>query len=194
MYKHSLLGAGCFREIVDSSEDAIMIHVNGTTLRFTIRDFAIISWLKCSDNESNFVFNTEEPNMIILQYFDAGKPITKKQLVDNFNNKVWGDNDDYARKFVVLFFIHTFILSEEPTTTIIDRKDFDLVESDRYMDYPWGKKAFDLLIQHLHTKVKHDGKYYRLYDFPLALQVWFYECCLDFDNEIDVKVSDRPHS
>ncbi|KAG5621586.1 hypothetical protein H5410_006804 [Solanum commersonii] len=160
-----------FREIVDSSEDAIMIHVNGTTLRFIIRDFAIISWLKCSDNESNFVFNTEEPNRIILQYFDAGKPITKKQLVDNFNNKVWGDNDDDGK----------------PTTTIIDRKDFDLVESDRYMDYPWGKKAFDLLIQHLHTKVKHDGKYYRLYDFPLALQVWFYECCSDFDNEIDVK-------
>ncbi|KAH0696661.1 hypothetical protein KY290_014045 [Solanum tuberosum] len=89
-----------FREIVDSSEDAIMIHVNGTTLRFTIRDFVIISWLKCSDNESNFVFNIEEPNRIILQYFDAGKPITKKQLVDNFNNKVWGDNDDDARKFV----------------------------------------------------------------------------------------------
>ncbi|KAK6796912.1 hypothetical protein RDI58_004613 [Solanum bulbocastanum] len=52
------------------------------------------------------------------------------------------------------------------------RRDFDLVESDRYMDYPWGKKAFDLLIQHLHTKVKHDGKYYRILnwktkkDFP----------------------------
>ncbi|KAG5583438.1 hypothetical protein H5410_054065 [Solanum commersonii] len=122
---------------MNSSEDAIMIHVNGTTLRFIIRDFAIISWLKCSDNESNFVFNTEEPNRIILQYFDAGKPITKKQLVDNFNNKVWGDNDD---------------------------------DGSLYMDYPWGKKAFDLLIQHLHTKVKHDGKYYRLYDFPLALQ------------------------
>ncbi|KAH0719046.1 hypothetical protein KY285_015077 [Solanum tuberosum] len=27
----------------------------------------------------------------------------------------------------------------------------------RYIDYPWGKKAFDLLILHLHTKIKHDG-------------------------------------
>ncbi|KAH0692729.1 hypothetical protein KY285_019826 [Solanum tuberosum] len=52
-----------------------------------------------------------------------------------------------------------------------------------------GKKAFDLLILHLHTKIKHDGKYFRLYGFPLALQVWFYECCSNFDEEIAVKVS-----
>ncbi|KAG5591058.1 hypothetical protein H5410_041572 [Solanum commersonii] len=76
------------------------------------------------DNENDFVFNTEEPNMIILQYFDVRKAITKKQLVDNFSNKVWGDNDDDVVKFAILFYIHSFILSEEPTTTIIDRKDF----------------------------------------------------------------------
>uniref|UniRef100_M1D8U6 Ulp1 protease family, C-terminal catalytic domain containing protein n=1 Tax=Solanum tuberosum TaxID=4113 RepID=M1D8U6_SOLTU len=40
-------------------------------------------------------------------------------------------------------------------------------------------------------KIKHDGKYYRLYGFPLALQVWFYECCSNFDEEIVVKVSDH---
>ncbi|KAL3352034.1 hypothetical protein AABB24_020234, partial [Solanum stoloniferum] len=176
------------REIEGISKDAILIHVNGTTLRFTIRDFAIISGLKCSDNEEDFVFNTEEPNKIILQYFGVEKVITKSQLVEKFDNKVWGDNDDDAVKFAILLYIHSFILSEEPTSTVIDRKDFDLVESGRYIDYPWGKKAFDLLILHLHTKIKHDGKYFRLYDFPLALQVWFYECCSNFDEEIAVKV------
>ncbi|WMV60027.1 hypothetical protein MTR67_053412 [Solanum verrucosum] len=139
------------REIEGSSKDAILIHVNGTTLRFTIRDFAIISGLKCSDNLKDFVFNTEEPNKIILQYFGVEKAITKSQLVE--------------------------------------KKDFDLVESGRYIDYPWDKKAFDLLILHLHTKIKHDGKYFRLIGFPLALQVWFYECCSNFNEEIAVKVS-----
>ncbi|KAH0652366.1 hypothetical protein KY289_030044 [Solanum tuberosum] len=145
------------RGIEGSSKNAIMIHVNGTTLRFTIRDFAIISGLKCSDNENDFVFNTEEPNRIILQYFGVEKSITKKQLVDNFSNKVWGD---VAVKFAILFYIHSFILYEEPTITVIDRKDFDLVKSGRYIDYPWDKTAFDLLILHLHNKIKHDGKYY----------------------------------
>ncbi|KAG5598639.1 hypothetical protein H5410_030009 [Solanum commersonii] len=71
------------REIEGSSKDAILIHVNGTTLQFTIRDFTIITGLKCSANEKDFVFNTEEPNKIILQYFGVKKAITKSQLVEN---------------------------------------------------------------------------------------------------------------
>ncbi|KAG5609920.1 hypothetical protein H5410_021201 [Solanum commersonii] len=161
------------REIEDISKNAILIHINGTTLRFTIRDYAIIAGLKCSDNENDFVFNTEEPNMIILQYFGVGKAITKKQLIDNFSNKVWGDNDDDAVKFAILFYIHSFILSKEPTITVIDRKDFALVESGKYIDYPWSKKAFDLLILHLHNEIKHDGKYNWLYGFSLALKLIF---------------------
>ncbi|KAG5611339.1 hypothetical protein H5410_022620 [Solanum commersonii] len=100
------------------------------------------------------------------------KPSLRNNWLTIFFNKVWGDNDD-ALKFAILFYIHTFILSEEPTTIIIDRKDFDLVELGRYMDYPWGKKAFDLMILHLHTEIKHDGNYYKLYGFPLALQQFF---------------------
>ncbi|XP_069152934.1 uncharacterized protein [Solanum lycopersicum] len=180
-----------FREIEGSSKNAILIHVNGTTLRFTIRDFALITGLKCSDNENDFVSNTNEPNRIIHQYFEVGKPVTKSQLIDKFDKKIWVDNDDDAVKFAILFYIHSFIFSEEPIGTVIDRKDFDLVESGRYIDYPWGKKAFDIMIMHLHSKIKHDGKYFRLYGFPLALQVWFYECCSKFDDEIAVKVSDH---
>ncbi|KAH0773582.1 hypothetical protein KY290_010719 [Solanum tuberosum] len=91
-----------------------------------------------SNNEKDFVFNTEEPNRIILQYFGVEKAITKSQLVEKFDNKVWGG----------------------------------IMMMMRYIDYPWGKKAFDLLILHLHTKIKHDGKYFRILnwktkkDFP----------------------------
>ncbi|KAH0671574.1 hypothetical protein KY289_026067 [Solanum tuberosum] len=184
------------REIEGSSKDAILIHVNGTTLRFTIRDFAIISGLKCSDNKKDFVFNTEEPNRIILQYFGVEKAITKSQLVEKFDNKVWGDNDDDAVKFAILFYIHSFILSEEPTSTVIDRKDFDLVESGRYIDYPWGKKAFDLLILHLHTKIKHDGKSFKLIlnwktkkDFP-RLSYFAKGMFRDDNNPVRTQVTD----
>ena len=79
-----------FREIEGSLKDEILIHVNGTTLRFTIRDFALITGLKCSDNENDFVFNTDEPNRIINQYFEVGKPVTKSQLIDKFDKKNFG--------------------------------------------------------------------------------------------------------
>ena len=54
------------------------------------------------------------------------------------------DNDVDTVKFSVLFYIHSFTLSEESTTTVIDRKNFDLVQLGRYIDYPWGKKALDI--------------------------------------------------
>ena len=54
-----------YREIEGSSKDAILIHVNDTTLHFTIRNFTLITGLKCSDNENDFVFDTEETNRII---------------------------------------------------------------------------------------------------------------------------------
>ncbi|WMV20621.1 hypothetical protein MTR67_014006 [Solanum verrucosum] len=143
------------REIEGSSKDAILIHVNGTTLRFTIRNFAIISGLKCSDNEKDFVFIPKNQIELFFSILESKKPSPRASWLKS----------------------------------LIIRKDFDLVESGRYIDYPWGKNAFDLLILHLHTKIKHDGKYFRLYGFPLALQVWIYECCSNFDEEFVVKVS-----
>ena len=114
MFKKNLLGACFWERLRVDKKNAILIHVDGTTLRFTIRDFAIISGLKYTDNENDFVFNTEEPNMITLQYFDVRKAITKIQLVDNFSNKVWGDNDDDAVKFAnYSTYIHSSILKNQ---------------------------------------------------------------------------------
>lgn len=74
-------------EVQGSFNDAFIIHVNGFTLRFARREFATISSLKCCKDMSDFVFNTQEPNIILSQYFGVKSSITKQQLVDSFNNK-----------------------------------------------------------------------------------------------------------
>ncbi|KAG5579899.1 hypothetical protein H5410_050526 [Solanum commersonii] len=78
---------------------------------------------------TKFVFNIEEPNRILQMYFSEKKSISKAEFVQSFNNKVWGDNVDDALKFGILYFIHSYILSEEPISTTIEQIDFDLVES-----------------------------------------------------------------
>lgn len=66
-------------EVQDSSSDAFIIRVDGSTLRFTRREFALISGLKCCDESSDFVFNTEEPNKLMRQYFgDTNRFIIKE--------------------------------------------------------------------------------------------------------------------
>uniref|UniRef100_M1DYU0 Ulp1 protease family, C-terminal catalytic domain containing protein n=1 Tax=Solanum tuberosum TaxID=4113 RepID=M1DYU0_SOLTU len=183
----------CFmlQEVEGSSANAIMIYINGTTLRFTRRDFCLVSGLKCSDDLSEFVFNTEEQNRLLQMYFPEKKSVSKAEFAQSFNNKVWGDNADDALKFGILYFIHSYILSEEPFSTIIEQIDFDLVESGMYMDYPWGNKAFEELTKNINGKMKKKEKYYRIYGFPIAMQVWFYECCSQVDKNIAVKKSDH---
>ena len=48
-------------------------------------------------------------------------------------------------------------MSPEPTTTTIDRLNFDLVETGRFMDYPWGRNAFNELAKSINNKIKPAG-------------------------------------
>uniref|UniRef100_A0A3Q7GQY7 DUF1985 domain-containing protein n=1 Tax=Solanum lycopersicum TaxID=4081 RepID=A0A3Q7GQY7_SOLLC len=76
----------CFMlmELEGSSVNAILFYINGTTLRFTIREFAIISGLNCSDNVADFCFDTDQPNRIIAEYFPGNSPVTKSRLIEAF--------------------------------------------------------------------------------------------------------------
>ena len=49
-----------------SSNQALVIKVNGVILKFTIRTFALITGLNYVDVVEDFKFNTEEPNRLIF--------------------------------------------------------------------------------------------------------------------------------
>ncbi|KAM3251807.1 hypothetical protein P3L10_005877 [Capsicum annuum] len=91
-----------------------------------------------------------------------------------------------------------FVLDEEHPNRIIDqyfdaipRLHFDLVESDRYSDYPWGSIAFEELARSLHKKLKPKGKFYMLLGMPLAIQIWLYECCSNVPHNVASKVDSQ---
>ncbi|XP_075096357.1 uncharacterized protein LOC142174458 [Nicotiana tabacum] len=100
------------------------------------------------------------------------------------------DNDEDALKISLSYFIHTFIFSSEKNSATIPRLDFDLVESGRYSEFHWGIKAFELLINSISKKMDALKKYYRIAGMPLAMQVWFYECCSSVGSKIAVRVCD----
>ena len=49
-----------------SSNQALVIKVNGVILKFTIRTFALITGLNCVGAVEDFKFNTEEPNGLMF--------------------------------------------------------------------------------------------------------------------------------
>ncbi|KAL3353402.1 hypothetical protein AABB24_018238 [Solanum stoloniferum] len=150
-------------ELEDSSPDELFFRINHTTLRFGIQEFAIITGLNCFADKDDFLFDTSEPNRLINQYFEGKSIIRKAELISKYKNKVWGDgNDDDVVKFTILYFISTFIYSGEKKSSSIPRIQFDLVESGRYHEYPWGKDAFSKLVKSITKKMDAKKKYYRI--------------------------------
>ncbi|WMV50379.1 hypothetical protein MTR67_043764 [Solanum verrucosum] len=158
-------------ELECSTRQALVIRVNGTVLKFTLRTFALITGLNCVGVLGYFKFNTEDPNMLIVQYF-GGKDFNRRSdLIDRFNNKVWADNEDDTLKFTILYFIHTYVYYGENTTKRIPRIHFHLVESGQYMQYPWSRKAFHWLLKSINKKMTSHGQFYRICGMHIVLQI-----------------------
>ncbi|XP_070042159.1 uncharacterized protein [Nicotiana tomentosiformis] len=170
--KHQLFRCFMVLQLEESHDDSFSLYVNGTKLVFLIREFAVVTGLNCVSDTEDFRFNTKKPNRIVETYFGGAKNVKKKDLVKCFDDKNWGyDNDRDAIKIALLYFIHTFILSSEKNCTTIPRLHFDLVESGRYSDYPWGKNAFQALVKSISKKMDSHKKYYRIVGMPLAMQL-----------------------
>uniref|UniRef100_A0A3Q7I3J4 DUF1985 domain-containing protein n=1 Tax=Solanum lycopersicum TaxID=4081 RepID=A0A3Q7I3J4_SOLLC len=103
-----------------------------------------------------FQVYTEQPNPLIVQNFGGNEIIRRLDLIDTFNDKVWIDNNDDVIKIAILYFIHMFVYSGKKRSLRIPRIHFDLIESDRYMHYPWGRKAFEWLLQSINKDNKNN--------------------------------------
>ena len=149
-------------------------------LKFSIEEFALVSGLKCAGDSSNLSFSFEK-NRLVEKYFGGLKKINKQSVQECFISKFW-ENDEDCVKITVLFFIELFLFSS-PTDKLVSRKIFDIVESNLYNEYHWGKDVFDMTFEYLKGRLTnkekklHDGFFYRLNGFLYVLQVWFYECC-----------------
>ncbi|XP_060211631.1 uncharacterized protein LOC132639170 [Lycium barbarum] len=153
-----------------------------------MREFALMSGLNCVADEGEFTYDEEESNRIMDEYFGGTRSKVKRlEFIDCFKNKCWGDNDEDAVKFAILFFINTYIFCGEPRKTSIPRVHFEVVEDGRYVDYPWGKEAFNELIRSISKKYSATTQYYRIHGMPLAMQVWLYECCSRVPSYLAIK-------
>ncbi|KAF3651790.1 hypothetical protein FXO38_16432 [Capsicum annuum] len=154
-------------ETKGSSITAIIIWANGTSLRFTPRKFAIITGLNCVGNRYDFIFDKEVPNRIVEQYFNGSNCIKKRHLFRAVSDKVWGKNNDKdADKFAILYFLHSFILSNVDTV-VIPRLHFDLVDS--YKDFPWETLSFEDIAKSLNNRLKACEQFYLLQGMSLAI-------------------------
>ena len=151
----------------------------------------MISGLNCVNEENDFIFDESEPNRFIEKYFEGVKLIRKIDIMRSFYRKVWGENNQDALKFAILYFIQTVIFSGERATKKVPRLYFYLVESGRYSQFPWGKKAFYLLMKSLSKRLNGEKQFYRIGGMPIVFQVWLFECSSSIDFQVAQKVDDH---
>ncbi|KAH0661826.1 hypothetical protein KY285_026720 [Solanum tuberosum] len=89
------------------------------------------------------------------------------------------------------YFISTFILSSPPQLSHIPKDHFLCVESGQYITYSWGNLSFFNLRHFISSQMAKDPDYVKFEGFPLALQIWFYECCNKVDGSIAIRKSNR---
>ncbi|OIT32493.1 hypothetical protein A4A49_53112 [Nicotiana attenuata] len=149
--------------------------VNDSRLRFGLGEFALVTGLKCKGDIS---IESIAENRLISKYFGTAS-VTLAQLADCFKKKKWETNDD-ALKIAVLYFVNSFLLSQLKTK-VISRSYIDLVECGDFNNYPWGIDVYNATIDSCSNKFQDKPSFYRLGGFPLALQIWLYECCPSLD-------------
>ncbi|KAL3375129.1 hypothetical protein AABB24_006565 [Solanum stoloniferum] len=91
----------------------------------------------------------------------------------------------------MIYFISTFILSSPPQLSHIPKDHFLCVESGQYITYPWGNLSFYNLRHSISSQMAKDPDYVKFEGFPLALQIWFYECCNKVDGSIAIRKFNR---
>ncbi|XP_019259766.1 PREDICTED: uncharacterized protein LOC109237830 [Nicotiana attenuata] len=162
-----------FRELVQDKCDQFYVKLNDEcVLRFGLREFGIVSGLNCCGNE-HVEGKFSGPNRLVDTYFSGFEVVSKKSLIDYLEKKKWQSDEDAAQK------------------TFISKRDIHLVESGEYVSFPWGKIAFRALMKSMRDRLRGKSEFYRIGGFPLALQVWFYECCTVVDQKFVVRVGNH---
>ena len=174
--QHQLIHNLLLRQLKQPNNHEIWIGVGGVKLKFGIEEFAVISGLKCVGNSDKMRF-AKPTNNFLSTYYSGYNIICKSAVKSSFFLKEW-ENDKDAVKMAKLFFLHHFLLTSS-TDTHVPKGDFDMLDGDKFDEFPWGKEVFRMTVESLKNSGKTTSKdnYYRLTGFPYVFQVWFYESC-----------------
>ena len=177
------------RTVVHPSEQEMWFDINGSKIKFSVNEFALISGLKCVGNVSKRLYTSGVSDRFKTQFFPGKATVSRKAIKDAFNNYS-GDSDEEILKLGLLYLISNFCFSKAPGK-IVDIYDILLVDSKNFDEFPWGKVCFEMTLASMRTASEYvsrnqnstDGqnkmegnKSYRLSGLPLAFQVWAYEC------------------
>ncbi|KAF3663623.1 hypothetical protein FXO37_11894 [Capsicum annuum] len=145
-------------------------------------EFTIISGLKCTDNIDDYMYTSSSKSALMSRYFPDNKgAITRSKLITRVQNGNF-DNTEDALNLAILFFVHTFIFSQNKEAPI-SIAHFQIVDDGRYIHFPWGKVTFEKLMSSWQQDFNTVKQLYSLGGMPHVLNVWMFECCSEVESK-----------
>ncbi|CAG7864806.1 unnamed protein product, partial [Brassica rapa] len=150
-------------------------HFGAQPMRFSIREFHMVTGLKCSGEAREPREETEKFKWDFLK----GRTHTVKDVEKQLRN-TREDASDERFCLAMLLLIESILLQKSlldgGTTFTLDyvkiAQDMDVL-----MTYPWGRTAYNLLLKSLQRAVDKslDKNNYDLQGFPMAFLIWILE-------------------
>ncbi|CAN7015825.1 unnamed protein product [Brassica rapa subsp. trilocularis] len=150
-------------------------HFGAQPMRFSIREFHMVTGLKCSGEAREPREETEKFKWDFLK----GRTHTVKDVEKQLRNTK-EDASDERFCLAMLLLIESILLQKSlldgGTTFTLDyvkiAQDMDVL-----MTYPWGRTAYNLLLKSLQRAVDKslDKNNYDLQGFPMAFLIWILE-------------------
>ncbi|KAF3682941.1 hypothetical protein FXO38_01023 [Capsicum annuum] len=105
-------------EIQQDIKDEIHVCVQGKIFKFTMLGFVIITGLKCTDDIDEFMYTSSSKSPLMSKYFsESGGGITRSKLITRVKMRNFENSKD-AFNLAILYFVHTFMLSQHKEAPI----------------------------------------------------------------------------
>ncbi|PHU01089.1 hypothetical protein BC332_30876 [Capsicum chinense] len=99
-------------EIEQDNSNEIHVYVQGTTLKFTIIEYVIISGLKCSGNIEEHLFYVTLKSALMTKYFPGSKSSVKRSLfIKRFKLGNFENNSDALNMSIILIHSHLSVFT-----------------------------------------------------------------------------------
>uniref|UniRef100_A0A9I9EB18 DUF1985 domain-containing protein n=1 Tax=Cucumis melo TaxID=3656 RepID=A0A9I9EB18_CUCME len=125
--------------------------------RFGLREFALITGLRCHEIPDINHEDIKDGGQLKGVYFENLKTVTRQYLNVMFNISTAGTYDDRI-KMAKLYFLESFLIPKQECLSV-DWDNIIMVDDDEVFDgYPWGRVAFELLVDFMNKVVCSKGQ------------------------------------
>ncbi|KAA0035989.1 protein Ycf2-like [Cucumis melo var. makuwa] len=139
------------------STNQLQFLIGGRVLRFGLREFVLITGLKCHEIPDINHKDIKGGGRLKGVYFKNLKTMTRQYLNIMFNVST-AETDDDRIKMAKLYFLESFLIPKQECLSV-EWDHITMVDDDEVFDgYPWGRVAFELLVNFMNRVVCSKGK------------------------------------